>query len=441
MSFMPKLVASTVLAGALAGTVCAADANLRDAVECSPRAGLPNFLAKLEKGGPVKIAYLGGSITSQAGWRVKSLAYFNAKYPKAKCEEIHAAIGGTGSDLGVLRIDHDVFKFKPDLLFVEFATNDGGSKDLRYMEGIVRKTWREFPNCDICFVYTVAGAPAQKALEEGKLYIAASEEEKVADHYGIPSICMGFEAAKLAKAGKLVWKQESKDMDRVSGSELDVKSKTKVGKDGKIPFADDGVHPYLDTGHQLYEEAIERSMPLIAAASKSVGPHATLPAPMDAGNYEQSKMYEADAAKLDGQWTKLPPSDGLAKQFGNRVDSLWKAEPGAGMSFKFKGSAAKLYYLLGPGCGSVEITVDGKSRKANCIDPYCTYFRLGLMPLCDRLAPDAVHEVTVKVLGDKLDKRTILFEKNRPDFDKNPAKYEANDLYVGALFIIGELVK
>jgi hypothetical protein len=63
------------------------------------------------------------------------------------------------------------------------------------------------------------------------------------------------------------------------------------------------------------------------------------------------------------------------------------------------------------------------------------------MPLCDRLAPDAVHEVTVKVLGDKLDKRTILFEKNRPDFDKNPAKYEANDLYVGALFIIGELVK
>jgi hypothetical protein len=63
---------------------------------------------------------------------------------------------------------------------------------------------------------------------------------------------------------------------------------------------------------------------------------------MDAGNYEQSKMYEADAAKLDGQWTKLPPSDGLAKQFGNRVDSLWKAEPGAGMSFKFTGSAAKL---------------------------------------------------------------------------------------------------
>ena len=33
---------------------------LRDAVECHPRNGLPNFLAKVEAGKTIKIAYLGG---------------------------------------------------------------------------------------------------------------------------------------------------------------------------------------------------------------------------------------------------------------------------------------------------------------------------------------------------------------------------------------------
>ena len=83
---------------------------IRNLVECTPRAGLPNFFAKLERGGEVQIGYLGGSITAQPGWRVKSLNYFQQQYPQAKLVEIHAAIGGTGSDLGVLRIDHDVLK-------------------------------------------------------------------------------------------------------------------------------------------------------------------------------------------------------------------------------------------------------------------------------------------------------------------------------------------
>lgn len=49
-----------------------ADETLRDAVECHPRNGLPNFLAKAENGNAVKNAYLGGSITAAAGWRIQS---------------------------------------------------------------------------------------------------------------------------------------------------------------------------------------------------------------------------------------------------------------------------------------------------------------------------------------------------------------------------------
>src|SRR4051812_42139077 len=144
----------------LASSVFAADEfPLAPAVECTPRAGLPNFLAKVATpGADVKIAYFGGSITAQEGWRPKTLAYFQKTYPNAKITQINAAIGGTGSDLGVFRLKHDVLDFKPDLLFVEFAVNDGGQSPaniFKYMEGIVRQTWKELPNCDICYVYTV----------------------------------------------------------------------------------------------------------------------------------------------------------------------------------------------------------------------------------------------------------------------------------------------
>ncbi|HWH67829.1 MAG TPA: SGNH/GDSL hydrolase family protein, partial [Candidatus Sulfotelmatobacter sp.] len=179
---------------------------LAPAVECRERDGLPNVFAKLGAGTSVRIAYLGGSITAQAGWRPKTLAWFREQFPKAQVSEINAAIGGTGSDLGVFRLKHDVLEHKPDLLFVEFAVNDAGASPEqihRCMEGIVRQTWKDNPKTDICFVYTLAGNMLE-SLQQGRFPRSATAMEKVADHYGIPSIHMGLEVARLAKTGKLV---------------------------------------------------------------------------------------------------------------------------------------------------------------------------------------------------------------------------------------------
>ena len=62
------------------------------------RGGLPNIFAKLQNGGEVSIAYLGGSITAQPGYRVKTFEWFKKEFPQTKLVEINAAIGGTGSD-------------------------------------------------------------------------------------------------------------------------------------------------------------------------------------------------------------------------------------------------------------------------------------------------------------------------------------------------------
>ena len=59
-------------------------------VECAVRTGLPNFIAKCERGDTVKVAYFGGSITAQAGWRIYSLDLLRTAFPQAKFVEIYA---------------------------------------------------------------------------------------------------------------------------------------------------------------------------------------------------------------------------------------------------------------------------------------------------------------------------------------------------------------
>ena len=70
------------------GEYLAAKTYLVDAAECRPRGGLPNFVAKLKKGGDVRIAYLGGSITNAEGWRPMTCEWFDRQYFNAKVDQI-----------------------------------------------------------------------------------------------------------------------------------------------------------------------------------------------------------------------------------------------------------------------------------------------------------------------------------------------------------------
>lgn len=155
--------------------------------ECRPRGGVPNALAKLRAGGPVRIAYLGGSITAANGWRPKTLAWFRSAFPKAQIEEINATISGTGSDYGAVRLPGDVLSKKPDLLFVEFRVNGSVGFDVHSTEGIVRQTFAADPATDICFVYTLNNGQLV-SLGKGIQTRFGQAMERVCDHYGIPSI-------------------------------------------------------------------------------------------------------------------------------------------------------------------------------------------------------------------------------------------------------------
>lgn len=96
-------------------------------------------MEKAKSGEPVTIAYIGGSITEGANagpqktncYAYRSYEAFKEKYgnpEKDNVSIINAGMSGTPSLLGMIRYNRDVIECseqKPDLVFVEFAVNDG----------------------------------------------------------------------------------------------------------------------------------------------------------------------------------------------------------------------------------------------------------------------------------------------------------------------------
>jgi len=403
------------------------------AVELRPRDGLPNVVAKVRVGGEVRVAYLGGSITAAPGWRVKSLAWLQERFPAATFREIDATIGGTGSDLGAFRVGRDVLAARPDLVFVEFAVNDGGTPPqqiMAAMEGIVRQVRRADPATDICFVYTLS-EPSLPDLAAGRCQRSAAAMERVADHYRIPSIHFGVEVARRIAAGTLTFKgPKPEPFDPAAVPML---------------FSTDGVHPLVETGHVLYAEVFARSFTALEQAGGTAGPR-LLPAPLQQDHWEAATIVPITAAMLRGPWRRVTADDDpRAKSFARRMPEVWLAEgPGATLACRITvpenpaatARRAGVYDLIGPGGGQVRVRIDGgEPRVVPRFDGYCTSWRIATLPLGD-LAPGP-HEVEVELLPDGPDKRALLFEKNRADLEKDPAKYAPNTWYASGLLVFG----
>lgn len=117
-------------------------------------ARLQKALEKARRGEDVTIAFIGGSITQGAGaipintgcYAYKTFQSFCAMAGKGTEENIHyikAGVGGTPSELGMLRYETDVLRggeVVPDVVVVEFAVNDlGDETNGECFDSLVRK--------------------------------------------------------------------------------------------------------------------------------------------------------------------------------------------------------------------------------------------------------------------------------------------------------------
>ncbi len=393
--------------------------------ELNIRDGLPNMLAKINQGDTIRVAYLGGSITAQRGWRVYSMEWLQKKYPDTVFEEINAAIGGTGSNFGVFRLNRQVLQYKPDLLFVEFAVNDdGGSENqvVRSMEGIVRQTWEANPNTDICFVYTIKQDFLAKEVM-GILPASAQYMEKVAEKYGIPTINFGFEVADQVKENKLIFAY-----------------KDGISKDGIPVFSPDNVHPYEKSGHFVYKKVFIRSFEKIAKYNKKgkIKNH-RMPKPIAKDYFSNTKMLDFSEVKLSNNWKILNVSeDARFQQFSGFVEEIAQADKtGESLTVDFTGRAIGIYDIIGPDSGRLLIEIDGIPMDTiSRFDRWCSSRRMHYF-IFDNLE-NKRHRVVFNVIADPFDKLGVMTLKKQDVID-NPEKYRENNWYVAKILLDGEL--
>lgn len=313
------------------------------AEEFRPRDGLPNFFAKLRAREPVRIAYLGGSITAASGWRPKTLAWFKTQYPDAQILEINAAISGTGSDYGACRLQVDVLAKHPVLVFLECRVNGGGGFEAQSVEGIIRQIWKNNPHTDICFVYTL-GRWMLKELQAGTNTSFGQVMETVANAYGIPSIDLGVEIAKREKEGTLLFAGQKP-------------------VENKLLFSFDDAHP-TDEGHDLYRDIIAHSM----LQMRSIGTTQThaLPSPLEAANWETASLLPITNALLSAGWTTVDTStDAVYTDDKERTHAMLRGavrcnRAGETITVKWNGTTVGISDIpYGEPSGIIEAVIDG----------------------------------------------------------------------------------
>ena len=255
----------------------------RSLVSMGAPARLDAVFAKAQRGEPITIAAIGGSITA-GGERTKTPAnryiaqvakWFEAKFPKSKITFMNAGIGSTNSGFGALRVERDVLSKNPDLVIVEFAVNDsfpGFKLDDSY-EGVLRQ---------------ILSSPKQPAAIE--LFFmhkddasAQDEQSKLGTYYGLPMVSFRNAFFPEYKAGTLKWED----------------------------FYADVVHPN-DQGHgfasellrNFFDKALAR-FPSNGAALPQIKP---LPAPLVSDAFQRCWLFRADDLKTlsNEGWTVEP---------------------------------------------------------------------------------------------------------------------------------------
>lgn len=250
------------------------------------RGSLAGFDARAKAGERLNVVFFGASLTwganasdpVETSYRAVMRDRFEQHYPAAHFRFRDAAIGGTGSQLGVFRLDRDVLAHKPDLVFVDFTANDGIYSDdaetLASYESILRRLAAAgIPVVQVAF-------PFQWDIETAKLPTMKRRlaHQALAEAYGngwgdaVTRICQGVDQGKL-KLNDL--------------------------------WVTDGVHPH-DPGYREFASAAWDGYQ--SAVKSRLAPR--VPAePVHAGTYSSFRRVRlADLADLPEGWSKGRPN-------------------------------------------------------------------------------------------------------------------------------------
>ncbi|MCF0042328.1 SGNH/GDSL hydrolase family protein [Dyadobacter fanqingshengii] len=345
--------------------------------------GLGNAFEKFRKEKKGTVAFLGGSITHNPGWRDKTAQYLKEHFPETDFTFIAAGIPSLGSTPHAFRFERDVLaKGTPDLLFLEAAVNDRGNgfsekAQIKGLEGILRHLYAANPNANA--VLMAFAEPGKNAdYEKGKEPVEVAVHERVAKHYGTAYINLAKEVYDRITAGEFSWKYDFKDL-----------------------------HP-SPYGQEVYFQTIKELLKTDSSAATNA---IKLPAPMDRFSYEKGSYHEVAEAKnlkgftLNPDWKpadKTPTRPGFVN-----VPMLVGEQPNASLDFEFKGRGVGIAIISGPDAGKITYTIDGKKPQTlDFFTPWSNQLHLPwYLMLSDELS-SGKHKLHLTIASEKNEKST-----------------------------------
>ncbi len=307
------------------------------------RSNLNNSFAKFENEKKGRVAFLGGSITQNKGWRDSVCTYLLKRFPETKFEFVEAGIGSMGTTSAAFRLERDVLsKGTIDLLFEEAAVNDRGlgrtiTEQIRGMEGIVRHTRKVNPATDIIIMHFVDPSKINN-YKKGKTPKVIQNHEKVASYYNISTINLAKEVADRIDNGEFTWKDDFKNL-----------------------------HP-SSFGQGIYAHSIISFLEnnwSTASVENNVVNEFSLPKAIDNLCYENGVLVsvgstnETNGWNFDKSW--VPGDSARTRKNYFNIPMLIGEYPSEPLTFNFEGTTIGIVVVAGPDAGIIEYNIDGNS--------------------------------------------------------------------------------
>jgi sialidase-1 len=349
----------------------------------SVRNGLQNSFLKFAKEKKGTVAFMGGSITENPGWRVKVCKYLTEAFPETKFTFINGGISSTGSVPGAFRLETDILsKGTIDLFFEEAAVNDrvnffNGTSQVRGMEGIIRHALKSNPFMDIIVMY-FASPDNSSDYRNSTVPEVIVNHDKVAAHYNTASIDLAKEVTDRIDAHEFTWEYDFKDLH-------------------PSPF---GQEVYFRTIRSLLYNELSRLDSLSTPVSHP------LPPALDKFSYFNGSYVPVEEARVIRNWqyvSSWKPQDKTEtrKQYVD-IPALIADTKDALLKLSFTGNAVGICITSGPDAGIIEYRVDNKPfKRADLFTIWSKNLHLPWYLVLDDQLQNGKHTLQIRITAEK----------------------------------------
>ncbi|MEQ9288192.1 MAG: GDSL-type esterase/lipase family protein [Cyclobacteriaceae bacterium] len=348
------------------------------------RSGLKNAQITFERLKRGRVAFLGGSITHNHGWRDSVMWYLKKRFPETDFEFIAAGIPSMGTTPAAFRLHRDILGTGPvDLLFEEAAVNDAtngrsDTEQVRGMEGIVRNVRQSNPSTDIVIMHFV-DPDKMSDYRQGIVPAVIRNHEKVAQHYNIPTINLAKEVTERIDNKEFTWEDDFKNLH-------------------PSPF---GQQVYARSMITLLENAFSGHLD----PDDKITAHVQQPK-IDPYSYDNGSLIEAVSINNTKKWRSEPnwePSTkvGTRPNYTNIPMLIGDNNSGI-LTFKFSGESVGIAVAAGPDAGIIEYRLDkGEWKEQDLFTKWSKHLHLPWYFTLSSELPSGEHKLEIRLKEEK----------------------------------------